>query len=205
MIVAETQCHERVARLERAINDALLDWPLVLVVSRLQALRGVGLIAAVTFMVEVGDVRRFENPRRLMAYLGLVPSERSTGDNVRRGGITKAGNARVRRVLVESAWTYRYPARVGKHEYFATRHLPEAVREVAWNAQARLIKRYRALTASGKRSTVAVTAVARELVVVKRMILTLQDPTQSIDYGADQRRNRTSTNKRMGTARRMPL
>ncbi len=164
MIVAETQCRERVARLEQAIDDALLDWPLAPVVSRLQALRGVGLIAAVTFMVEVGDVRRFENPRRLMAYLGLVPSERSTGDNVRRGGITKVGNARVRRVLAESAWTYRYPARVGKHKYFATRHLPEAVREVAWNAQARLTKRYRALTASGKRSTVAVTAVARELV-----------------------------------------
>jgi len=164
MIVAETQSRERVARLDAAIEDALLDWPLAPAVERLQALRGVGLIAAVTFMVEVGDVRRFENPRRLMAYLGLVPSEHSTGDSVRRGGITKAGNARVRRVLAESAWTYRYPARMGKEKYFATRHLPEAVRETAWKAQARLTKRYRALTARGKRSTVAVTAVARELV-----------------------------------------
>lgn len=164
MVIAETQCRERVARLERAIEDSLLDWSLAPVVERLQALRGVGLIAAVTFMVEVGDVRRFETPRRLMAYLGLVPSERSTGDTVRRGGITKTGNARVRRALAESAWTYRYPAKVGKRKYFATRHMSEEVRETAWKAQARLTKRYRALTARGKRSTVAVTAVARELV-----------------------------------------
>ncbi len=150
-------------RLEKAIEDALFDWPLAPAVDRLQALRGVGLIAAATFMVEVGDIRRFESPRQLMAYLGLVPSERSTGDTVRRGGITKTGNARVRRTLAESAWTYRYPARVGKKAYFATRHMPEEVREIAWKAQARLTKRYRALIARGKRSTVAITAVAREL------------------------------------------
>lgn len=126
MIIAERQCRDRVARLERAIEDALLDWSPAPAVERLQALRGVRLIAAVTFMVEVGDVRRFETPRRLMAYLGLVPSERSTGDAIRRGGITKTGNARVRRAPAESAWTYRYPARVGKKTYFATRHMPEA-------------------------------------------------------------------------------
>jgi transposase len=178
MIIAETQCRERVARLEGAIEDALLDWPLAPVVERLQALRGVGLIAAVTFMVEVGDIRRFENPRQLMAYLGLVPSERSTGDSIRRGGITKTGNTRVRRVLAESAWTYRYPAGVGKKKYFATRHLPEAVRDTAWKAQARLTERYRALTARGKRSTVAVTAVARELVGFMWAIA-LMEPTEA--------------------------
>lgn len=82
-------------------------------------------------MVEVGDIRRFESPRQLMAYLGLVPTERSTGDTVRRGGITKTGNARVRRTLAESAWTYRYPARLGKKAYFATRHMPEEVQQIA--------------------------------------------------------------------------
>lgn len=164
MIAAERQERGRVARLEGAIEDALLDWPLAQAVDRLQALRGVGLITAVTFMVEVGDIRRFEHPRRLMAYLGLVPCERSTGESVRRGGITRAGNARVRRVLAESAWAYRHPAAVGRKKYFATRHLPQDVQEVAWQAQARLTRRYRALTARGKRSTVAVTAVARELV-----------------------------------------
>ena len=178
MIVAESQCRERVARLDEAIEDALLDWSLAPVVERLQALRGVGLVAAVTFMVEVGDIRRFENPRQLMAYLGLVPSERSTGDSIRRGGITKTGNARVRRVLAESAWCYRYPAGVGKKKYFATRHLPEAVRDTAWKAQARLTKRYRALTARGKRSTVAVTAVARELVGFMWAIA-LMEPTEA--------------------------
>ncbi len=134
MIIAETQCRDRVARLEKAIEDALFDWPLAPAVDRLQALRGVGLIAAVTFMVEVGDIRRFDPPRQLMAYLGLVPAERSTGDTVRRGGITKTGNARVRRTLAESAWTYRCPARVGKKTYFATRHMPEEVWETAWKA-----------------------------------------------------------------------
>ena len=150
LILAETQCRERVARLEQAIEDGLHDWHLTPVVEHLQALRGVRLICAVTFMVEVGDVRRFSNPRQLMAYLGLVPSERSTGDSVRRGGITRTGNARVRRVLAESAWTYRFPAKVGKKKYFETRHMPEAVRDIAWKAQARLTKRYRALTARGK-------------------------------------------------------
>ena len=163
LILAESQCRERVARLEKAIEDGLRDWHLTPLVEHLQALRGVRLICAVTFMVEVGDVRRFSNPRQLMAYLGLVPSERSTGDSVRRGGITRTGNARVRRVLAESAWTYRFPAKVGKKKYFETRHMPEAVRDIAWKAQARLTRRYRALTARGKRTVVATTAVAREL------------------------------------------
>ena len=163
IIMAESQCRERVARLDQAIEDALLDWWLAPVVERLQALRGVRLIAAITFMVEVGDIRRFDNPQQLMAYLGSVPSERSTRDSVRRGGITKTGNARVHRVLAESAWCYRYPDSVGTRKHLATRHLPEAVREVAWKAQMHLTKRYRALTRRGKRRTVAVTAVAREL------------------------------------------
>lgn len=95
MIIAETQCRDRVARLEKAIEDALLDWPLASTVDRLQALRGVGLIAAVTFMVEVGDIRRFESPRQLMAYLGLVPSERSTGDMPSAGGRSEPGSSTV--------------------------------------------------------------------------------------------------------------
>ena len=163
LILAETQCRERVLRLEKAIEDSLIDWPLAPVVEHLQALRGVKLICAATFMVEVGDVRRFSNPRQLMGYLGLVPSERSTGESIRRGSITKTGNARVRRVLAESAWTYRFPAKVGVKKYFESRHMPEAVRDIAWKAQARLTKRYRALTSRGQRSTVAITAVAREL------------------------------------------
>ena len=95
---------ERVVRLARTIAEFVGSWTLAPVVVALQALRGVDLIVAVTFVAEIGDLRRFDNPRQLMAYLGLVPGERSTGDTVRRGGITKAGNGRVRYLLVESAW-----------------------------------------------------------------------------------------------------
>ena len=154
---------ERVLRLEKLIEELLPAWSLAPVVTALQALRGVNLIVAVTFVAEIGDLRRFESPRHLMAYLGLVPSERSTGDTVRRGGITKAGNGRVRHLLVESAWTYRHPPRVGAKKLAQMQHVPPKVREIAWKAQSRLTARYRALAARGKRLTVVCTAIAREL------------------------------------------
>ena len=109
-------------------------------------------------------LRRFENPRQLMGYLGLVPSERSTGDTIRRGGITKAGNGRVRHMLVESAWTYRHPPRIGKAKLYRLEAAPPKVREIAWKAQTRLTARYRALSGRGKKTTVVCTAIARELV-----------------------------------------
>ena len=154
---------ERVARLERVIEELLPAWSLAPVVTALQALRGVDLIVAVTFVAEIGDLGRFESPRRSMAYLGLVPSERSTGDAVRRGGITKAGNGRVRHLLVESAWTYRHPPRIGAKKLAQPERVPPKVREIAWKAQSRLTARYRALAARGKRLTVVCTAIAREL------------------------------------------
>jgi transposase len=138
-------------------------WSLAPVVRALQALRGVALIVAVTFVTEIGDLRRFESPRQLMGYLGLVPGERSTGESVRRGGITKAGNGRVRHMLVESAWTYRHPPRVGAKKLSKLELVPPKVREIAWKAQSRLTARYRALSARGKRLTVVCTAIAREL------------------------------------------
>lgn len=128
-----------------------------------QALRGVAFLAAVTFVVEIGDVRRFDTPRQLMAYLGLVPSERSTGERVKRAGITKAGNMRARRVLVEGAWTYRFPARVSRSIQARLEGLPRAVREIAWKGQVRLCGRYRALARAGKRQTVVAIAIAREM------------------------------------------
>ena len=108
MVEAVRLAKERVERLERTIEEFLPAWSLAPIVGALRALRGVDLIVAATFVSEVGDIGRFDNPRQLMSYLGLVPSERSTGDSVRRGGITKAGNRRVRHMLVESAWTYRH-------------------------------------------------------------------------------------------------
>jgi len=154
---------ERLVRLERAIEEFLPTWSLAPLVDALQALRGVDLVTAVTFVVEVGDIGRFENPRQLMGYLGLVPGERSTGETVRRGSITKMGNARVRHLLVESAWTYRHPPRVGKAKLAKLGRVSPKVREIAWKAQSRLTARYRALTARGKRTTVTCTAIAREL------------------------------------------
>ena len=98
-----------------------------------------------------------------MGYLGLVPGERSTGDSVRRGSITKMGNARMRHLLVESAWTYRHPPRVGATKLAKLARVSPKVREIAWKAQSRLTARYRALTARGKKTTVTCTAIAREL------------------------------------------
>lgn len=120
-------------------------------------------MTAVTFVVEIGDVRRFDNPQQLMAYLGLVPSESSTEERVRRAGNTKAGNSRARRVLVEGAWTYRYPARVSPTIQARLEGLPRTVREIAWKGQIRLCTRYRKLIMAGKLKTVVVTAIAREM------------------------------------------
>lgn len=164
MVEAVRISRERALRLEAAIEEFVPQWSLAPVVQALQALRGVDLIVAVTFTVEIGDLSRFESPRQLMAYLGLVPSERSTGGAVRRGSITKAGNGRVRHMLVESAWTYRHPPKVGKAKLYKLEQTSPKVRELAWKAQARLTARYRALSAKGKKTTIVCTAIARELV-----------------------------------------
>ena len=154
---------ERVGRLEQAIREAVPEWSLAEVVTALQAMRGIDLIAAVGVLAEIGDLSRFQNPRELMGYLGLVPSESSTGDRVKRGGITKAGNGRARRILVEAAWAYRHPARVGREKQAKVAAAPRRVREIAWKAQTRLCGRFRSLLRKGKLPTVAATAIAREL------------------------------------------
>ena len=163
LLGAVRQESERVERLEQAIRDAVPEWSLAEVVTALQAMRGIDLVAAVTVLAEIGDLSRFQNPRELMGYLGLVPSESSTGDTVNRGGITKAGNGRARRILVEAAWSYRYPPRVSREKQMKVAAAPRAVREIAWKAQMRLCGRFRSLTRKGKRPTVVATAIAREL------------------------------------------
>jgi len=154
---------ERVERLEETIREAVPEWSLAELVTAVQAMRGFDLIAAVGVVAETGDLSRFRNPRELMGYLGLTPSESSTGDSVKRGGITKAGNGRARRILVEAAWAYRHPARVGREKQAKVAAAPRRVREIAWKAQTRLCRRFRALERKGKRRTVVATAVAREL------------------------------------------
>ena len=163
MLLAIRQADERIERLEQAIRNAVPDWSLAEVVTALMALRGIDLISATGFLAEIGDLARFQTPRELMAFLGLVPSEESTGKRIKRGSITKTGNRRARRILVECAWSYQHPPRVSKHKQARVAAAPRVVREIAWKAQCRLSGRYRALVRKGKLKTVAVTAVAREL------------------------------------------
>jgi transposase len=162
-ILAVTVGTERTTRLTEQITKLLPEWRLFPVVKALQALRGVAPIVAATTLAEIGDLSRFPNPRQLMAYLGLVPSEDSSGESTHRGSITKTGNGHVRRVLVEAAHAYGFPARVSRHLLKRQEGLPEPVRAIAWKAQVRLCGRFRRLMARGKLRTKIVTAIAREL------------------------------------------
>lgn len=157
------QLQGRVAALEAEMRGALSGWSLGGVVEALMSLRGVNLVTAMTIVAEVGDMSRFENPRQFMAYLGLVPSEHSSGNRQKRGEITKTGNGHVRRVLVESSWSYRLPARKTAHLQRKAEKTSETVQAIAWKAQKRLCKRYWHLTFKGKLKVQACTAVAREL------------------------------------------
>ena len=154
---------QRLRRLEQQLVLIVPSWSMAPVVEAYQAMRGASFLVAVIFAAEIGDVRRFDTPRQLMSFLGLVPAESSTGDTVRRKGLTLAGNRRARRALVEAAWTYRYPARVSETLRARLDGLPKAVRDIAWKAQVRLCARYRRLSAAGKKLPVVVAAIAREM------------------------------------------
>jgi len=156
---------ERITRLERALDEAVAAAPAAMraVIEALQALRGVAKVAAVTIVAEVGTLSRFARARQLMGYSGAVASEHSSGARVRRGGITKTGNAHLRRVVVEAAWCYRHPPRLGYALRRRHDRLDEAVKAIAWKAQHRLHSRYRRLLGRGKSKQHVVTAIAREL------------------------------------------
>jgi transposase len=172
------EAERRRDRLGEQIRALVPTWSLAPVVTALQAMRGVAFLSAVVLAAEVGDFRRFANPRQLMAWLGLVPTEHSSGAKVERGGITiglrpiprrdvseadRAGNGRARRVLVEGAWSYRFPARVTGPIQARLDDAPEAARATAWKAQLRLCARFRRLVAAGKNANLVTTAVAREM------------------------------------------
>jgi transposase len=154
---------ERLRRIEDHFAEVLPEWRLNPVVEALQALRGVQQITAITTVAELGDLTRFDNPRQLAAFLGLTPSEYSSGEGRRQGGITKSGNAHARRALVEGSWAYRHPAKVSPIIRKRLDKLPKPIEDIAWKAQVRLCKRFRRLTARGKNPNVVVTAIAREL------------------------------------------
>ena len=160
---AVDEAETRVERHIQQIRELLPSWGLAPVVEALQAMRGVSLLVAVTTIAELGDLTRFSHPRQLMVYLGLVPSEHSTGPNRRQGPITKTGNSSVRRILVEAAWSYNRSPRVSRALDLRQRNLPQVVKEIAWDAQLRLCGKYRHLLFNGKNKNVIVTAIAREL------------------------------------------
>ncbi len=153
----------RVQRLTRQIQELITEWHLAPLVKALQALRGVSLIIAATTVAELGDLTRFDSAKQLMAYLGLVPSEHSSGSIVKRGGITKTGNGHVRRVLIEAAHTYCHPARESRALLSRLEGLSPRIREIAWKAQTRLCGRFRKLLGRGKNRNTVITAIAREL------------------------------------------
>jgi transposase len=162
-IDAVTDARRRVEALELQMRQALPGWSLGVVAEALMALRGLSLIAAMTTLAELGDITRFDSPRELMGYLGLVPSEHSSGGSRRQGGITRTGNGHVRRVLVEAAWNYRFPARKTRDIQKRAEKTSAAVQAIAWQAQTRLCGRYQALMRAGKEKNQVTTAVAREL------------------------------------------
>jgi transposase len=160
---AVSEHSDRLQRLDQELREHVPAWRLSPVVEALQALRGVQFIAAVTLVAEMGDLTRFESPRELMKFMGLIPSEYSSGEQRRQGSITKAGNTHARRVLVEGAWAYRYPAKVSRHLQLRLATQPKVIQDISWKAQVRLCKRYRRLGSRGKHANVVTVAIAREL------------------------------------------
>jgi len=160
---AITERNERVERLETELRSQVDNWRLKPVVTAIQAMRGIQFITAATLIAELGDVTRFTNPKQLMGYLGLTPSEYSSGRKRKLGGITKAGNSHARRVLVEGAWSYRFPAKISRHLQYRLELVPKEIQAISWKAQVRLCKRFHRLTASGKHRNKVVVAIAREM------------------------------------------
>jgi transposase len=160
---AAREAHERVERLTDAMRSQLEHWRMRPVVQALMSLRGIDLITAVTLVAEIGDFKRFARAQELMGFLGLVPSEYSSGSSRSQGKITKTGNSHARRVLIEAAWNYRFPARLSEPLQRRQEGQPQAVRQIAWRAQLRLAKRYRHLAARKLAVNKICVAIAREL------------------------------------------
>ena len=161
--LAVQSCDARVERLSLSLLQAIQGWRFEEVVRALCALRGIDAVSGIGLVAEIGDIARFDHPRKLMGYLGLVPSERSSGERVNRGPITKSGNAHARRLLTEAAWCYRFKPRVGYQAQRRQEDLPESARAIAWKAQLRLTERYAKLHARGVTRNKVCVAVAREL------------------------------------------
>ncbi|NKC17652.1 MULTISPECIES: IS110 family transposase [Pseudoalteromonas] len=176
--------NERTARLERLDNELshhVYQWRYYPVVKAIQAMRGVRLLVAAGIVSELGDLTRFDHPRKLMSYLGLVPSEHSSGGKRHIGAITKCGNGRARRLLVEGAHSYRHAANISTELQKRQEGLPKQLIDIAWKAQLRLCKRYKKLINKGKHYNLVVTAIAREMIayiwaIAKQVVLSPVNP-----------------------------
>jgi transposase len=179
---------ERIRRLERLDNELIhhvKNWRYYPVVKAIQAMRGVRLLVAVGVIAELGDLTRFDHPRKLMSYLGLVPSEHSSGNHRRQGSITKCGNGRARRLLIEGAHSYRYRANISTELQKRQESLSKEIVDMGWQAQLRLCRRYQRLIQRGKHYNVVVTAIAREMVayiwaIAREVVLTPVDPKKRL-------------------------
>ena len=180
--------NERIARLKRLDEELAYHvklWRYYPVVKALQAMRGVRLLVATGMIAELGDLNRFDHPRKLMAYLGLVPSEHSTGGNRKLGGLTKTGNSRARRLLIEGAHSYRYAANISTELQKRQEGLPRNIIDIAWKAQLRLCKRYQRLMKRGKNYNVVTAAIAREMIayiwaIAKEVVLQPINPKERL-------------------------
>ncbi len=163
-INAVTDASKKLNDIHKYLLQAKANWSLSPIIDSLSALRGIDTLAAMIIISELGDLTRFTHPSQLMSYLGLVPSEHTSSTRRRLGGITKTGNSVARRMLVESAWSYRYPARQTAHIKRKSKNASNYAKEVSWKAQKRLCARYQKFTQAGKDTRTTIVAIARELV-----------------------------------------
>ena len=181
MIQTVSERMSRLRRLDDELEHQVKQWRYYPVVKAIQAMRGVRLLVATGMIAELGDLTRFDHPRKLMSYLGLVPSEHSTGGNRKLGGITKTGNARARRLLIEGAHSYRYPAKISTELQKRQEGLPKNVIDTARKAQQRLCRRYQKLMMRGKHKNLVKAAIARGMaayiwVISREVVLSPVDP-----------------------------
>jgi transposase len=185
MIITISERMQRLQRLDNELLHQVKNWRYYPVVKAVQAMRGVRLLVALGTIAELGDLRRFDHPRKLMAYLGLVPTESSSGGKTRRGSVTKCGNSRARRLLVEGAHTYKHKANISVELQRRQEGLPKEIVDIAWLAQQRLCRRYQRLLQKGKHRNVVVTAIAREMIayiwaIAREVVVSDVDPRTRI-------------------------
>jgi transposase len=176
-----TERIQRLARLDNELVNQVQRWRYYPVVKAVQAMRGVRLLVATGVVAELGDLNRFDHPRKLMSYVGLVSSEHSSGGKRKLGAITKCGNGRARRLLIEGAHSYRYSANISTELQKRQEGLPKIITDIAWQAQLRLCRRYQRLMHKGKHYNVVVTAIAREMIayiwaISREVVLTPVNP-----------------------------